>query len=40
VVPAEVLALVNEGNRTEAIKLYRSRTGVGLDEAREIVDGL
>jgi len=40
VVPAEVLALVNEGKRTEAIKLYRSRTGVSLDEAREVVDGL
>jgi len=40
VVPAEVLALVSEGKKIEAIKLYRSQTGVSLEEARAILDGI
>jgi ribosomal protein L7/L12 len=39
-VPAEVQALVTEGKKIEAIKLYRSQTGVSLEEARAIVDGI
>jgi Ribosomal protein L7/L12 C-terminal domain len=39
-VDADVLALVREGHRIEAIKRLRERTGVGLKEAKEYVDQL
>jgi outer membrane protein assembly factor BamB len=36
----QVLALVHQGKKIEAIKLYRDTFGVGLKEAKDIVDGL
>ena len=36
----EVLALVREGRKIQAIKLYRERTGVGLREAKGAVEAL
>jgi ribosomal protein L7/L12 len=35
-----VLELVRSGQKIEAIKLYRSETGVGLKEAKDYVDSL
>ena len=32
--------LVRDGEKIEAIKLYRTQTGVGLKEAKEYVEGL
>lgn len=32
--------LVREGRKIEAIKLYRERTGVGLAEAKAVIDRL
>ena len=37
---AELLAIVREGRAIEAIKLCRERTGLGLKEARDLVDAL
>jgi ribosomal protein L7/L12 len=37
---ADVLALLDEGNRIGAIKLYREQTGAGLEEARDAVEEL
>ena len=39
-VPQEVVALAQSGNRIQAIKLYRELTGVGLAEAKDVVDGI
>jgi large subunit ribosomal protein L7/L12 len=39
-VPPEILDLVRQGRKIEAIKLYRQETGVGLREAKEFVDAL
>jgi ribosomal protein L7/L12 len=36
----EIVALAQGGNKIEAIKLYRQRTGAGLAEAKDAVDGL
>ncbi|MEV5440142.1 ribosomal protein L7/L12 [Streptomyces sp. NPDC052682] len=36
----EVEALVRDGRRIQAIKVYREATGVGLAEAKEAVDRL
>ncbi|MFJ9390406.1 ribosomal protein L7/L12 [Nocardioides sp. NPDC101246] len=36
----EVLALVREGKKIEAIKVYREATGVGLAEAKRAVEQL
>ncbi|MFB7502854.1 ribosomal protein L7/L12 [Streptomyces broussonetiae] len=36
----EVLALVREGKKIHAIKVYRESTGAGLKEAKEAVDRL
>ena len=36
----EVAALVNKGNKLEAIKLYREQTGVSLAEAQKFANGL
>jgi len=39
-VPPEILALVRQGKKMEAIKLYREQTRVGLKEAKEFIDSL
>ena len=36
----DILALVQNGKKIEAIKLYRERTGVGLAEAKDFIDRL
>jgi ribosomal protein L7/L12 len=36
----EVAELVRQNRKIEAIKLYREMTGVGLKEAKEVVDRL
>jgi ribosomal protein L7/L12 len=36
----EVVELVRQNRKIEAIKLYREMTGVGLKEAKEVVDRL
>jgi hypothetical protein len=37
---AELLALLQEGQKIEAIKLYRTRTGAGLRDAKDAVEAL
>jgi large subunit ribosomal protein L7/L12 len=37
---SEVQALVASGNKIQAIKVYRERTGVGLKEAKDAVEAL
>ena len=39
-IPQEVVALAQSGNKIQAIKLYRELTGVGLAEAKDVVDGI
>lgn len=39
-VSAEVLQLVQQGNKIAAIKRYREETGLGLREAKDVIDGL
>jgi large subunit ribosomal protein L7/L12 len=39
-ITAEVLDLVREGRKIQAIKIYRDQTGVGLKEAKDVIDGL
>lgn len=39
-VSAEVLELVRQSQPIHAIKLYRQQTGVGLKEAKDVIDGL
>jgi ribosomal protein L7/L12 len=36
----DLLALLKEGRKIEAIQRYRERTGVGLKEAKDAVDAL
>lgn len=36
----QIADLVREGRKIEAIKLYRTQTGLGLKEAKDYVDGL
>src|SRR5262249_8900659 len=36
----ELIELLNQGLKIEAIKRYRQRTGVGLKEAKDAVDAL
>ncbi|WP_430593336.1 ribosomal protein L7/L12 [Humidisolicoccus flavus] len=36
----QILDLVRQGKKIEAIKAYREQTGVGLREAKEFVDRL
>jgi ribosomal protein L7/L12 len=36
--PEQVLELLRQGNKLEAIKLYRQETGVGLKEAKDAVE--
>lgn len=35
---AEVVALLRRNRKIEAIKLYREQTGVGLKEAKDVID--
>lgn len=35
-----ITALVTQGNKIEAIKVYRTQTGASLDEAKRFVDSL
>jgi ribosomal protein L7/L12 len=35
-----VLDLVRQGNKIGAIKQYREETGLGLREAKDVIDGL
>ena len=39
-VPSVVLDLVRDGNRLEAVRVLAQERGLGLREAKEIVDGL
>ena len=39
-IPPVVLELVDAGKRVQAIKLYRELTGLGLAEAKAVVDKL
>jgi ribosomal protein L7/L12 len=39
-VSPEILELVHEGNKIQAIKLYREETGVGLREAKKFIESL
>ena len=39
-VDPQLLELVREGKKIEAIKLYRESTGVGLKEAKDFVESL
>ena len=36
----DVVALAQGGNKIEAIRLYRERTGAGLAEAKDAIEGL
>jgi ribosomal protein L7/L12 len=36
----ELIALLDQGRKIEAIKLYRERTGVGLKEAKDAVEAI
>ncbi|MET7988429.1 MULTISPECIES: ribosomal protein L7/L12 [unclassified Streptomyces] len=36
----EVIALVRDGKKIQAIKAYRDATGAGLKEAKDAVDGM
>jgi ribosomal protein L7/L12 len=35
---AEVVTLLRQNRKIEAIKVYRERTGVGLKEAKDVID--
>lgn len=39
-VSPEILDMLREGRKIEAIKLYREETGLGLKEAKEFIDSL
>jgi ribosomal protein L7/L12 len=39
-VDTEILDLVRQGRKIEAIKIYRERTGAGLAEAKTAIDRL
>lgn len=36
----QITAAIHAGNKLEAIKLFRQATGVGLKEAKEVIDGM
>jgi len=40
VIPASVIAALSEGNKIEAIRLYREFAGTGLKEAKDAIDRL
>jgi ribosomal protein L7/L12 len=37
-IDSEVASLINTGNKIQAIKLYRERTGAGLADAKHAVE--
>ena len=37
---AEVVALLRQNRKIEAIKVYREQTGVGLKEAKDVIDNM
>lgn len=37
---AEVAALLRQNRKIEAIKVYREHTGVGLKEAKDVIDNM
>jgi ribosomal protein L7/L12 len=37
-IDADVVQLINSGNKIQAIKLYRERTGLGLAEAKDAIE--
>ena len=37
---AELMPLIRQGKKIEAIKRYRERTGVSLRDAKEVIDKL
>lgn len=39
-IPIEVMQAIAAGRKIEAIKLLRARTGIGLMEAKELVDSV
>ena len=39
-IPEDVVALVREGNKLQAIKRYREVTGCGLAEATSVIEGI
>jgi ribosomal protein L7/L12 len=39
-VPPEIVDLVRRNKKIEAIKRYRELTGVGLAEAKDVIDGV
>jgi ribosomal protein L7/L12 len=39
-IPPEIVDLVHRGKKIEAIKAYRELTGVGLAEAKDVIDGV
>jgi ribosomal protein L7/L12 len=39
-VDAQVVALAQSGQKIEAIRRYRELTGIGLAEAKQVVEGL
>jgi ribosomal protein L7/L12 len=39
-VSPEIINLMREGKKIQAIKLYRQETGAGLKQAKEFVDSL
>lgn len=39
-VSQQILDLVRRGRKIEAIKVYREQTGVGLKEAKDVIDRL
>ena len=38
--PPEIVAFVREGRKIDAIKALRERTGLGLKEAKDLIDAL
>lgn len=39
-VDREIVSLLEQGKKIQAVKLYRERTGVGLKEAKDAVDAI
>jgi hypothetical protein len=39
-IPPEIVDLARRGKKIEAIKAYRELTGVGLAEAKDVIDGI
>ena len=39
-IPADIVALVRDGNKLQAIKRYREISGCGLAEATAVIEGI